>query len=293
MTYPRAHTVNPDVSGTYLCTSRCVRRAWLCGEDSLSGRSYAHRKAWIEARLVELSTIFAVSLASYAVMSNHYHAVLTTHPEVVPTWSDEEVAERWLRLSKPSEPAVHARRVAGIVADEARLKELRKRLSSLSWYMKSVNEPLARLSNREDGCKGRFWEGRFHSEALLDEAAVAAGMAYVDLNPVRAGLAEQPESAPYSAIARRVSGGSGLAKLEDYAMSLGGYLELLRWTQARGKLPRMKGTWTMPCTQGDWLARIEGHRRPLRARGCRRALKRFARALGQQWLKGQSGATET
>jgi hypothetical protein len=98
MGYPRSHLVSTSVAGTYHCVSRCVRRAFLCGEDAVSGRCFDHRKAWLEARLIELAGVFSISVLAYAVMSNHVHAVLHCDPALSAGWSDDEVAARWVRL---------------------------------------------------------------------------------------------------------------------------------------------------------------------------------------------------
>jgi REP element-mobilizing transposase RayT len=179
-----------------------VRRAFLCGRDAYSGRDYEHRRAWIRERLRELAGLFAVEVEAYAVMSNHVHVVVRTSPGRARAWGDAEVALRWLALfsgirggsgGRPGEAEV-----AAFCRDRPKLETCRRRLADLSWFMRCLNEPIARRANREDECTGRFWEGRFKCQRLDDEGAALACMVYVDLNPVRAGMAGTPESSDFT-----------------------------------------------------------------------------------------------
>ena len=191
--------------------NRCVRRTYLCGKDRRSGKDYSHRKQWIRNRLEELAGIFGIDVLGYAVMSNHLHVVVRTRPDIVVGWSDDEIALRWLRLfpqrrnedrtpAEPTEPEL-----AMIRNDAKGLLEKRKRLSDISWLMRCLVEPIARLSNKEDEVTGRFWEGRFKAQPLLDETALAACMAYIDLNPIRAGVATSLESSDFTSIQARIA----------------------------------------------------------------------------------------
>ena len=96
--YARKEIVADDEVGIYHCVNRCVRRAWLCGKDPVSGKSYDHRKDWIQDRLEELAGIFGVDVLGFAVIVNHVHVVLCTRPDVTGPWSPDEVAGRWWRL---------------------------------------------------------------------------------------------------------------------------------------------------------------------------------------------------
>jgi len=130
-----------------------------------------------------------------------------------------EVIERWHHLFAGTPLSQRYLRGDDLLqAEHQRLAEdvetWRERLSSVSWFMRCLNERIARLANEEDGCTGRFWEGRFKSQALLDEQAVIACLAYVDLNPVRAGIAETPEDADHTSIQRRIRALQAAAELE-------------------------------------------------------------------------------
>ena len=210
MAMPRSTYVREGEEGVYHCFSRCVRRAFLCGFDPVTQQDFSHRKVWLVERLRYLAAIFAIEVCAFAILLNHYHSILRTRPDIVALWPDDEVARRWLLLSPrhrdingapipPTEEEIRA-----LAACPNRIAELRRRLCSLSWFMGQLNEFIARKANKEDGVKGRFWEGRFKSQVLLDEAAIAACMVYVDLNPIRAGLAQTPEDSDFTSIQERI-----------------------------------------------------------------------------------------
>jgi hypothetical protein len=160
MTYPRSHLVSEDEPGFYHVVSRCVRRAFLCGKDKYTGKCFEHRREWIESRILELAECFSVSVYSYAVMSNHLHVVLHVDPHHAASMPDEEVARCWLtafpgRLKHDDSPELAEAYLQAILGNPDRLVELRQRLGSLSWFMKALNEPIARRANREDECKGK------------------------------------------------------------------------------------------------------------------------------------------
>ena len=189
--------------------SRCVRRTFLCGFDRETNTDYEHRKQWIVDRLQLLSSLFSINLCSYAVMSNHYHLVVHIEPERSEAWSNKEVAQRWTTLYQG--PILVQQWLSGALLNKAQQQTVddiitiwRERLSSLSWFMKCLNEPIARKANQEDQCTGHFWESRYKSQALKTDHALLACMAYVDLNPIRANLANTPENSDYTSIQERI-----------------------------------------------------------------------------------------
>ncbi len=210
MALPRSKYVQEGQVVVYHCCTRCVRRAYLCGFDPVTGRDYSHRKKWIVDRLRYLAGIFAIDVCGYAVMITHSHTILRTRPDIAAVWLDREVAVRWLTLFPPRRGGKKAtttpteEEIYALVACPERIAQLRKRLCSISWFMGRLNEFIARAANKEDKVKGRFWESRFKCQALLDEAAIAACMVYVDLNPIRAGVATTPEDSDFTSIQERI-----------------------------------------------------------------------------------------
>ena len=206
----RGEYLDPRTIQIVHTVQRCVRRAFLCGEDSISGRNYEHRRQWIRDRLEFLASVFAIDCLTYTVMSNHIHLILRSRPDIVRNWSDEQVARRWLRLypkrrNKSGELAEpNQTELNQILLDPLRIAELRIRLSDISWWMRSTSENIARRANKEDDVTGHFWEGRFKAQPLLDESAILACAMYVDLNPVRAAMACTPEQSEFTGAKDRI-----------------------------------------------------------------------------------------
>jgi REP element-mobilizing transposase RayT len=294
MTVPRSQQVSLEHTPYYQCVSRCVRRAFLCGKDHYSGRNFEHRRQWIEDRLLKLSTIFAIDVLAYAIMSNHYHVVIRLNPDESLCWSNEEVVDRWKKIYTVPEEDI----------PESSIATWRARLSCISWFMRCINEPLARRANREDDCKGRFWEGRFKSQALLDESALLKCMAYVDLNPIRAGIARTPETSAHTSIKARIEGKDShllpFASIGDTGrssipMSRQDYLALVDWTGRairhgkRGHIPKGEPPILvrLGLSPDHWVREVQCYGRwYYRAVGSLHSLQRYCDHLGQHWLKG-------
>ena len=192
--------------------NRVVRRCFLLGNDPVTGKNYDHRKVWVEDQLRLLAAHFGIDLLGFAILSNHFHLILRSRPDCVEKWDDTEVARRWLmvcpvrkdadgRAEEPNEMELNT-----IRNDPDRLKIIRSRLSDISWWMRLLCQQIAVRSNHEDREVGRFFSSRYKAVRLLDESALLACAAYVDLNPIRAAMAETLESSDYTSVQRRIQG---------------------------------------------------------------------------------------
>ena len=195
-----SHDDGSRSSGRCIGHSLVSLRHALCPTRLPARRRAGNRKEWIEHRLQELAEIFAVSVGGFSVMDNHLHVLVRLDPDTASGWSDEEVVRRWGQLFPPRDKSrqplpVSKAWVEWRLQDAQWVAKARERLQSLSWFMKCLKEPLARLANRQDQARGAFFEQRFKSVAILDEESLLATCAYIDLNPVAAGIARSPKRA--------------------------------------------------------------------------------------------------
>ena len=330
MTRARETLISLEATPYYHCISRCVRRAWLCGEDPYTGQNFEHRRQWVLDRLHQLTDIFAIDICAYAIMSNHYHVVLHVDADKAKNWSDEQVILQWNQLYKGH--LLADRYLAGEVMTKVEwvalsdlIEEWRHRLHDISWFMRCLNEHLARRANEEDRCQGRFWEGRFKSQALLDEGALLTCMSYVDLNPIRAGIVDTPESSDFTSIQERIeshlqqervskakrSETRERKKLYPFVRSKGNgplngidfdeldYLRLVDWT---GRAIRNGKKEAIPDELAPvlervglnpdlWLKSVNCYQRHyFTVLGALDRIKAYAEAQNKRWLRGQSTA---
>ena len=318
MPKPRCKQIALSETPFYHLTYRCVRRSFLCGE--IDGSNFEHRREWIIKRLKLLTNMFAIDVASYAIMMNHYHVLVRVNLEKASKWSAAEIFEQWSILFQIPDLikqylAGNLIKVKDIQDAENMIENYRERLTNISWFMRCLNEYIARSANAEDKCSGRFWEGRFKSQAILDEAALINTMAYIDLNPIRAKIAQTPENSSYTSIAERLAErnlatdvrcafhGKLIPFLEEKCimegphipMHLTDYIELVDWT-GRQIRPDKRGSISedappilarLGIEQGNWLQNCQRLEQEFRqVIGPAAAIEKFCLAIGQKWLQG-------
>ena len=199
------------------------------------------------------------------------------------------------------------------------VEKWRRHLQDISWFMRCLNEHIARLSNFEDQCKGRLWEGRFKSQALLDEHALLTCMAYGELNPLRAQMANTAENSDYTSIKQRIDQGhltkrptkvvessveyiqlKGFLRKGEYLklqlpFSFPDYLLLVDWNgrairdDKRGvikqELPPI--LYRLGIDEESWIKAMQPKgNRFSRAMGCCDRLRAYAKAINVSWIKG-------
>jgi hypothetical protein len=236
-----------------------VQRAFLCGCDPATGCDFNYRRGWIEDLLAYQAGVFAVDVGNYNLLSNHAHAILRTRPDIAALWSPEQLALRW-KMAWPEfrdgtwvrEPT--DQELEQLLLNPVKIEQIRRNLSSLSWFMARWKEPIAKLCNAESGNSGHFWASRFRCRELLDEAAVLTCSIYVDLNQLQAGMVGRLEDSQHSAIRNRIAA----AKRREVQAACEAFAE--RETSGRYQLSEtdaeelFEDCWLVPiCAQGPLL----------------------------------------
>jgi len=206
----RKEIIRQGIPGIFHCANRCVRRAFLLGKDPLTGKDHNHRRAWVLERIKLLVASFVIDVGFKAVLSNHLHLVLRTFPRLAKRMGTQEIARRWLRVftgkqvldgnwTEPSQQDVEK-----LAKDKEKIQTIRGRLSNPSWFMAALAEHVARRANKEDQCRGRFWQGRFSCREITDESSLLICGMYVDLNQIRAGETLTPEQSQHCSVFYRL-----------------------------------------------------------------------------------------
>lgn len=308
MATPRRCIIDLTVPGIYMLTSRCVRASYLCGGQ------WEHRREWLEYLIRHLASIMAIDVLSYSILHNHFHVVVQIRPDIVKRWRPREIALRYLMLcpskrisrprgADPSEPVSEAE-IDLLLGDKVEMKLARKRLSCPSFYMGKVKYPVSCRANAEDGASGTFWEKRFDSRRMLTQRAVLQGCVYVDLNPVRAGLALRIEDSDRTSIYYRVQQFSNTSDAPDACdraawlaeipgLTSGEYLELVdqasrRLIEGKHSVAEYEATigtrLGISSEQWDRFASADASRLRGSAMGSDEAMKLEAARRGQRWL---------
>ena len=234
---PRSQVFDPDSVGIYHCWNRLVRRRHLFGWDAFTGKDFGYRKEWFRDRLRELARSMAIEILDYAVLDNHLHVVLRNRPDIVETWSDEEVARRWwfvCPLHRNKDGSIPDPKPCEIGLLLPQVAEYRRRLSNISWIMRLACQPIAARANKEDGVDGRFFAKRFDCERLQNEVDVLNCSLYIDLNWIHAGMAETPEQSRFTSAFDRIQA---------------------RWQQVQREVGPSDMV-ALPTPADDWLAPI-------------------------------------
>ena len=139
-------------------------------------------KEYLLKLIKHLSSVYFVEVLGFCLMGNHFHLLVRMH--LGEGYDDEEIKRRFKVYYEGDE-----KRHLG----DAQIPYFRKKWSSLSEYVKEIKQGFSRFYNRSHNRKGFFWSERFKSLIVEDGETLINCLAYIDLNPVRAGIAETPE----------------------------------------------------------------------------------------------------
>ena len=275
----RAEVFNPNEVAILHVIGRVVRRCFLLGNDPVTGKNYDHRKIWIEDQLKHLAANFGIDLLSFAILSNHFHLILRSRPEVVATWDDSEVARRWLMLCpvrrnddhSPEEP--NEFELNSIRNDPDKLDSIRSRLSDVAWWMRLLCQNIGTRANREDLEVGKFFQGRYRAVRILDEETLLACAAYVDLNLIRAAMAETIEGSDFTSVQRRIQTVQQTIATESSAGTIDSFLVPLTIDEKKDPIGPCPNQTRQRCSDkgflsmslGDYLELLDASARLVRA----------------------------
>ena len=191
-------------SAVYHCVSRIVDRRFLIDDAE---------KELFRSLLLEISEFCQVRILTFCILSNHFHLLVEVPRPPSPRPSAEETLDALSRLSGHQDiPGLRLRlaaiRQSGDPSAEARwLETFHARRWNLSNFLKLLKQRFSTTYNRRTGRKGTLWEERFRS-ILVEGAghALVTMAAYVDLNPVRAGLVKDPKDYRWSGYGEAVAG---------------------------------------------------------------------------------------
>ncbi len=220
----RRRLIDESRVGTYHCSSRCVRRSSF-RDRTVGGLDLDHRQEWVAKRLRAIAELFAIDVTDFAVIDNEFHAVLRNRPDLAAQLSDEQVIRRWFRMSRRGLNLLEEmgpKKLKYWLSQRKKVAEFRRRLSSISWLMIMLKEPIARAANAEDKVRGHFFGERFSSVELKDGEQRLVTSLQINSLPVRVGLAKNLASSRFTAAHERRRGDGDWLAGEQHTEGLDG-----------------------------------------------------------------------
>ena len=183
-----------------------------------------------------LSGLFFTEVMGFCLMGNHFHLLVKMLPES--DLSDKAILKRL---------AAYHGDARAVEIDQ--LPFFRSKLASLSEYLREIKVQFARYYNKRRGRRGYFWGGRFKSVIVDSGETLVNCLAYIDLNPIRAGLVQRPEDYRWSGLGYHLQTGNKDDFLStDFGLrefNVKGYKERIRryrrFVYEAGAIPRADG----------------------------------------------------